>query len=376
MKRVIQNIILYIARILMNCIYIFMKLFPIQNNKILMMSRQSNEPNIDFKLLEEELKRRSQEIQIKILCKTIPKGYLKKVGYCCYLIKCMYHLATAKICIINGYVIPVSILHHKKKLMIMQIWHAMGAIKQFGLQVTDKREGNGSNIAKIMKMHQNYTNITCTSKVTKKIYMQAFNTEEDKILILGMPRIDYLLGKDGTIDIQVEKVYQQYPKLKIKETILYVPTFRRERKIDIAKLINAFDKEKYNIIIRLHPLDNTKVEEDFLIDNKYQTMDLLKIADYVITDYSAIAFEAAVLKKKLFFYLYDIVEYQEERGINIPLKQEMPSVTYNDITQLANTIENCSYHEQEWETFRKKYVETCDVENTKRIVDYLLETLG
>lgn len=375
MKKLIQNSILYIAKAIMNLIYFFLKLFPIQEKKILMLSRQSDKPNIDFKLIEEEIEHRNKQYKVIILCKKIPKGNLKKIGYCFYLIKCMYHLATTKICIVNGYVIPVSLLHHKKKLIIMQIWHAMGAIKQFGLQVTNKKEGNRSNIAKIMKMHQNYTNITCTSEITKKIYSQAFQIEEDKILTLGMPRVDYLLGENGTIDKQVEKIYKQYPKLRKKENILYVPTFRKGKKIDLKPLVNAFSKEKYNIMIRLHPLDETKVEEEFLIDNKYQTMDLLKVADYVVTDYSAIAFEAAVLKKKLFFYLYDLSEYQEERGLNISLKQELPSVTYNDIIQLAEAIENQAYNEQEWENFRKKYIETDDIENTKRIVDYLLENI-
>ena len=46
-----------------------------------------------------------------------------------------------------------------------------------------------------MKMHANYTCITCTSEATKKIYSEAFNTDIDKVQVLGMPRIDYLLGE-------------------------------------------------------------------------------------------------------------------------------------------------------------------------------------
>lgn len=375
MKSFIQKSILYIARAIMNFIYFFIKLFPMQKNKILMMSRQSNEPSIDFKLLEEEIKNRNKQIKIVMLCRKIPKKFWKRIGYCFYLIKCMYHLATSKICIVNGYVIPVSILHHKKKLTIVQIWHAMGAIKQFGLQITDKKEGSHSSVAKIMKMHQNYTNVICTSKTTREFYAQAFDIEADKILVLGMPRIDYLLGKNGVIDQKVNKIYEQYPDLKEKENILYVPTFRKGKKIDLNQIINCFDEKKYNLIIRLHPLDHTCVEKRFLIDNKYQTLELLKIADYVITDYSAIAFEAAVLRKKIFFYLYDIQEYQKTRGLNIDLKQEMSNVTSSNIQEIARKIEEHYYDEKELEAFRQKYVETSDIENTKRIVDYLLEHL-
>lgn len=375
MKNFIQKCILYIARLIMNFIYFFIKLFPMQKNKILMMSRQSNEPSIDFKLLEEEINKRDKNIKVVMLCKKIPKKFLKRIGYCFYLIKCMYHIATSKICIVNGYVIPVSVLHHKKALTIVQIWHAMGAIKQFGLQITNKEEGSKSNVAKAMKMHKNYTNIICTSKTTKKFYAQAFDTDESKILTLGMPRIDYLLGKNGVIDIKVNEIYKEYPNLKEKQNILYVPTFRKDKKIDLNQIISSFDEEKYNLIIRLHPLDHTHVDKKFLIDKKYQTLELLKIADYVITDYSAIAFEAAILRKKVFFYLYDIQEYEKARGLNIDLKQEMSNETSSDIHEIAEKIKNNYYDEKELETFRQKYVETDDTENSKRIVDYLLEHL-
>lgn len=373
MKDFMKECILYIARKIMNGIYCVIKLFPIKKNKILMMTRQSNEPSIDFVLLEKEIKARNENITVKMLCKKIPRNFIRRIGYCFYLIKCMYHLATSKTCIVDGYVIPICILHHKKELTIIQIWHAMGAIKKFGLQITDKKEGSNDKIAKIMKMHQNYTNVICTSDATKEFYSQAFQIAKDKILVLGMPRIDYLLGKSGQIDEQVKQIYEQYPKLKTKETVLYVPTFRKGKKIELSPLINAFSADKYNVIIRLHPLDGTKVAEQFLIDDHYQTIDLLKIADYVITDYSAIAFEASVLKKKLFFYLYDMQEYQEKRGLNISLTQEMPSVTYNDAVQIAETIKNHTYDEKDWEHFREKYIQTCDLDNTKRIVDYILQ---
>ena len=375
MKSLIKKCFLYIARSIMNFIYFFIKLFPMQKNKILMMSRQSNEPSIDFKLLEEEIKNRDEKIKIVMLCKRIPKKFFKKIEYCFYLIKCMYHLATSKICIVNGYVIPVSVLHHKKNLTIVQIWHAMGAIKQFGLQITDKKEGSYSSVAKIRRMHKNYTNIICASEATKKIYSKAFATEENKVLTLGMPRIDYLLGKNGTINKKVDEIYVQYPKLKEKKNVLYVPTFRKKQIIDLNQITNSFDENKYNLIIRLHPLDNTIVEKNFQIDNKFQTIELLKIADYIITDYSAIAFEAAVLEKKVFFYLYDIKEYEQTRGLNINLKQEMPNATFNNICEIVKRIEDDSYNEKELETFRKKYVETNDTENTKRIVDYLMNKL-
>ena len=375
MKNSMIKIVLYIARGCMSILYFFIKLFTRQKNKVTMLSRQSNHINLDFRLLKEELEREENNVQIKVLCKMIPKTFLGKIEYCFYIIKCMYHIATSKVCIIDGYNIVISALKQKKNLEVIQIWHAMGAIKKFGYQVLDKKEGRNSIVANIMKMHANYTCITCISEETRKIYAEAFRTDMNKIKVLGMPRIDYLLGKNNEIDRNIEKLYQDYPELKKKKNIVYVPTFRKGKKIDIDKIIHAIDREKYNLIIRLHPLDKTEIDEKYLVDKKYSTSDLIKASDYVITDYSAVALEAAAIDKILFFYLFDLNEYEIERGLNINLQKEMGSSTKNNIEEIIEIIEKNTYHYEELKQFKEKYVQTADKNNSKRIVEYMKKVL-
>lgn len=122
-----------IGKILLNVIYFFMKLFPAKN-KITMLSRQSDKVNIDFEFIEREIIRKTDKVQIKMLCKVIRKDIKSRIVYCFYILKCMYHIATSKVCILDGYSIPISILKHKKKLTIIQIWHASGAIKNLDIK--------------------------------------------------------------------------------------------------------------------------------------------------------------------------------------------------------------------------------------------------
>lgn len=397
MKEFILEAILYVARFIMQIIYFFIKLFTKQKDKVTMLSRQSDGINLDFELLKEEIEKRNLQVkkiendnlkneelmhnknekavEIKILCKKIPKNILGKVKYCFYMIKCMYHLSTSKVCITDGYNIAISALNHKKNLKIVQIWHAMGAIKKFGYQVLDKKEGSNSKVAKIMKMHANYDLITCTSEATRKIYSEAFNTNMNKIQVLGMPRIDYILGKDSKINKNIEELYNEYPHLKEKKNILYLPTFRKGKKINIDELINSVNEEKYNLIISLHPLDESPVNEKYKVSKKYSTFDLIKVADYVITDYSAIAFETATLGKPLFFYLYDIDEYNDIRGLNIDLQKEMKNSTKTKIQDIIKIIENGTYDYEEERKFKEKYVETADIQNAERIVDYIIKNI-
>lgn len=374
MKQIILSAMLYIARTGMRFIYFFIKLFTRQrNNKVTMLSRQSNHVNIDFKLLKEEIEK-IDDIELKISCRMIPESFGGKIKYCFEMIGDMYHIATSKVCIVDGYNIPISALRHKKRLEIIQVWHAMGAIKKFGYQVLDKDEGSSSKVAKIMKMHANYSLVTCTSNATRDIYAEAFNTDKEKIKVLGMPRIDYILGKNNEINEKKEKILQEYPKLKEKKNIIYVPTFRKNEKIDLNDLINKIDETKYNLIIRLHPLDETKIDEKYII-NKYSSIDLLNIADYVITDYSAIAFEAAILNKPLYFYLYDIDKYKNNRGLNIDLMKEMKSCSRTSINEIIDMIENKEYDYDELKRFREKYIETMDTKNSERIVEYITKIL-
>lgn len=372
MRNFLLEVVLYIEKLGMMFIYFFMKLFPIQKNKITMLSRQSNSINIDFEMLLDEIKKQDKDIRVQVLCKKIPKEFIKRIGYCFYMIKCLYHIATSKICIVDGYSIPISCLKHKKKLIIIQIWHAMGAIKKFGRQVIDKNEGSRNTIANIMKMHKNYNYVICTSEATKKIYVKGFEMQEDQILTLGMPRIDYLLGKGQKIDTKVQELKNDYPILQKKKNILYVPTFRKGKDTHIYDMINSVDTEKYNLIIRLHPLDHTHIDKVYTISNKYTTFELLKVADYVITDYSAVAFETCVLgNKELYFYLYDMEEYEEDRGLNIDIEKEMPHSTFSNANEIMKKIDNKEYDFEELQRFRKKYVETIDTHNTERIVNFI-----
>lgn len=376
MKTFILMLGLSIGKIGMKIIYFFIKLFTKQRNKVTMLSRQSNKINLDFELIKEELENRKKEdLQIEILCKKIPKDMIGRLKYCSYIIKCMYHIATSKVCIVDGYNIPVNALKHKKGTEIIQIWHAMGAIKKFGYQTLNKKEGTTSKVAQIMKMHANYTCVTCTSSATKNIYAEAFNTDKNKIHVWGMPRIDYILGKNNVINNKIEELKKEYPQFSGRKTILYVPTFRKNEKLEIDDLIKSVDEEKYNLIIRLHPLDHTNINQKHIVSGKYNTFDLIKFADYVITDYSAIAFETAVLNKQLFFYIYDIEKYNTKRGLNINLQEEMKNCTSTDIKDIIKVINNKNYDYEELARFRRKYIETVDTNNSKRIADYVIEKM-
>ena len=130
--------------------YFFLKLLPARN-KVVLISRQNSQTSIDFQLLEKEIKRQYPETKVVILNHFMSS----KLAHIRDILIEEYHLATSRACIIDSYVIAVSILRHKKELTVVQIWHALGAIKQFGYMTLDKKAGHSSRVAHVMHMHGN-----------------------------------------------------------------------------------------------------------------------------------------------------------------------------------------------------------------------------
>lgn len=370
MKKIILIVGINILKLFANFIYLFIKLFPTKN-QIVMISKQSNGITLDFQLIQQELQKNNPQLKVIVLCKKMNNGIIAKLEYCFYMIKIMYYLATSKVCILDGYCIPVSILKHKKLLKIIQIWHASAAVKKFGYQILDKKEGSNLLIAKLMNMHKNYDYLIAPSNETKKVFAEAFGNSIEKFELLGLPRLEYISNEKYD---KTKEILEEYPHLKEKETILYVPTFRKNAKINLVEQVihTKIDESKYNLIISLHPLDNTEVPEKYLIDKKYSSFDLIKIADYIITDYSALSVEASLLEKPIFFLLNDFEEYNNNRGMNIDLKKELSSFVCENFVEIVDKIDKKEYNMMELVEYKKKYIQI-DYKNViKRLTNFIL----
>ena len=373
-----KNIMLKILVILMNIIYLPIKLFKVKN-KVTYMSRESNSETLDFKYIRERLEKDYPEYKNVVLTKKIEAkdGVIKQLlPNCINIIKQMYHLATSKVVIVDTYCIPVSVLSHKKQTKVIQIWHALGAIKKFGYQTINLKYGSDSNTAKIMKMHQNYDYVFAPSNVTAKIYEQAFNVEESKIKYFGMPRVDFILEKN---EKRKNLIYETYPILKEKINILYVPTYRKGEKLEIDELLEKIDTKKFNLIIKLHPLDineyKNKDKDGIIFETKFKTYDLLKIADKIITDYSSLSIETSILDIPIYFYTYDIEKYQKDNGLNFDFENE-PIGKYNaqNVDKLLELLDQ-DYDYSALESFKNKYVSINKNDCTGQIVEFIVRLM-
>lgn len=359
----------------LNFIFLFFKLLPV-SNKITFISRQSDEVSTDMKMLADEMKRQEPAVQIVFLCRTIPAGIMGKLSYCGHLFRQMYQIATSKIVVLDSYCMGVSLLRQRSSLLVVQIWHALGALKKFGYSILDEGEGHSRAVSEAMNMHRHYDMIISSSARCAPHFAEAFGYDQDHVQIASLPRVDLLTDKKHQENIR-RRILQQYPVLAEKETIVYAPTFRKESRYNeeaLEKLIQAVNLEKYNLVIKAHPLMDVEQyvhRKGILYDKEFTTIEMFTAADYVIVDYSAVIYEAALMNKPLFFYVYDMEQYQDNRDFYIDYQAEMPGVISVDAGEIIAAVGEKQYDLKRVESFAQKYVEIqkeCTKDLAKKIL--------
>lgn len=355
----------------LNFVYLFFKLGKTEN-KITFISRQSDAVSLDFSYIINEIKQNHPDCRVDVLCKMIPEGFLGKISYVFEMLRQMKSLASSRVAVIDGYCIPVCILKHKNDLTVIQAWHALGAVKKFGWQAIGTKEGRSEKLSRAMHMHRNYDYVLAPSKKTAEFYSEAFDISLDKIKILPIPRVDYIL--DG--DDRREEFYSLNPNMAGRKIVLYLPTFRSGEVMAVNQLKAQFDNKKdYQLVISIHPLSEVEKDEKFSVNGSFSSYDLMKLADIIITDYSASAFEASILLKPLYFFVPDYEFYMKNRGINIDLKKEFPSASFEEADKLVKAIEKNNYDMNSLVKFKETYVENTDTDNTKNLVEFILKQM-
>lgn len=377
--RTTMEVIIKAGMLFLNMVYTLMKLLP-QQKKITVLSRQSNTPSMDILMLRDKITELHPDYKVVVLCRMIEGGIIRKAAYLFHILRQMYHLATSEAVILDTYCIAVSILKHRVTLLVIQMWHSIGTMKKFGYSILDKEEGSSSRLAKLMKMHANYDYILAAGDGYKNHLADGFQYPLEKIITLPLPRVERL--KDPAYADKVSSaILNVYPQLKDKNkrNILYVPTFRKSDDTGLMDALKAlclnFDYERYNLIVKVHPLTdlNGFDDENAIIDIRFSSFDMLFVCDDVISDYSCIMYEAAVLKKPIFLYAYDYDDYMATRDIYMDYKAEVPGPICYTADALMDSLNRNTYDYGKLDRFLNKYVYTGSPHETQDIVNFIFQ---
>ncbi|MGN1315904.1 MAG: CDP-glycerol glycerophosphotransferase family protein [Acutalibacteraceae bacterium] len=365
MKLFIVKVFVLFIRIL----YAPMKLQKTKN-KIVWLSRQSNDISPDMKMLSDEISKISPETKQVFRLRRLENENGLSLSYIFFIFRDMWEIASAKVAVTDTYSIPVSCLKHKDGFTVIQIWHALGAVKKFGLQSVGKAQGRDESISKAMNMHKNYDIVIAPSEITGEFYQEAFGCSKDKILIASLPRVDVILKGDS----RYEEFIKLNPQYENKKIIAYLPTFRDNDTVYISRLYDTFKGNgDFALIVSPHPA--TKTSGKYRFNGDFSAYDLAKLSSGVISDYSATSIECSLLDKPMWFYIPDYEVYKEEKGLNIDIKKELPSACFTDEKGLLEAVRSKTYDFDNLKRFSDKYIQNKGTDNTRKLASVICARL-
>lgn len=327
---------------------LFKALFQERENSVAIVSRQSDAP-FDLMLLKDALEERIPDVRVDLCC----HKDRQTVGI---LLHQLLLMATCDVVLVDGYVPAVS-LPHRHDNKIIQVWHALGAIKRFGYQSVGTPDGRSVEQASELRMHRNYDVIVAGLSGAMPAFSAGFGYDADAFAPIGLPRCDYLLSPEFEV-MRRERLDEVRDRFGVSPDdgyvdILYAPTFRRNDDKWFAEAIRRLSRKisetecgdkKLRLVVSGHPIQHDDgsgdgAYGDTVIVSGTETVHLLHAVDYVVTDYSTIAFEAALIDKPVLFYVPDIEAYRKSPGLNIDPEKEFGGCCWRDE---GGVIEACA----------------------------------
>lgn len=356
---------------------------PVQNDKVLLDNFMGKGYGENPKYIAEELVRRGGYKVIWLSSDKdaeFPEG-VQAVNR--YSLRAFYESATSKAWVFN---IRYGKLTKKRKSQILlQTWHGSIALKKVEADAADKLDY--SYLKKSQEDGSIADGILVDGKSNEELFKSSFWLGPMcELLCFGTPRTDMLLKEKGNAALK-ERVRNKLGIESSSYFVLYAPTFRSNGAVDsylsdFVTIQKAFESKygKTMMAVRLHPnlreaeSANEWMRKSELIDaTSYPDVDELVIAaDCLITDYSSIAYDFAVISKPVFLYVNDMEEYISDRGV-YDIFYEQPFRLNRDMEMLLEDITQSTAEEYaaRLARFYEKYPTYNDGTASARSVDWL-----
>ncbi|MFP1602660.1 CDP-glycerol glycerophosphotransferase family protein [Microbacterium sp. 2216-1] len=327
----------YTARVAVTAIGLTMRLLP-RRNKVTLLSRQSNTPSLDYRMLHDAIRSEAPDVEVVVIARMVPPGLIGKVGYALHLVREIYHAETSRVLVIDGYSIVASVLPHSPGLSVVQTWHALGALKKFGLSVLGRPGGRDPKLAAAMRMHAGYDLIVASAERCRAPFADAFGTSIDRVVVAPLPRVDRLTDPSERT-LARDRFLQLYPQLAGKPIAVYAPTFRTDGEAsDPVALTGAFADIGYALVTKLHPLVPVPTDPRLITAPHMSTQDMLLVADVFITDYSSTLFEAAVAGVPCYLLAEDLTRFHDDRDFYLSYPDDLGIPLAHSVEELIRLM--------------------------------------
>lgn len=349
---------------------------PGRRNVVVLASPRKRRLDGNLLHIERAIRQLRPDVRCVVLSEPYGYGLRGKVVYALRMMRGMYHLRTARLVVVDNAWLPVHVAPHPARTTVVQVWHAVGALKRFGLDtVPPPREPERSFL------HRHYDWVVSSGEASREPWARAFGTPVERVTPLGTPRTDMLVDPQALAAAR-DRVLRGYPPLAGRRVITYAPTFRgRGRgkvpppRLDAVAIRGALGPADM-LVLKSHPnLDPRLVNSggfDIVLDHADDMNDVLAATDVLITDYSSSIFEFALLRRPLVLFVPDLAQYEREPGLYVDYRTEMIGAQVVDTAGVVAAIAAGAVDHDAYEAFILRHLGAADGRASARFVERFL----
>lgn len=301
-------------------------------------------------------------------------------------IRYFYWLSKAKYWVFNSKMAPYY--YKKPGQVYLQTWHGT-PLKHLGHDIEDNGSTYYRSKQSYSQMVRSYDNdrshwdyLVSPNAFSTNAFASAFGISKDQILELGYPRVDCLVNASNTT---VADLKRKYGIPAGKKVVLYAPTWRDnsfgvsgytlELQVDFYRW-RSYLGDDYVVLFKPHYLicNHYHVPADltdfvFLMNANADINDAYLMTDVLVTDYSSVFFDFAVLGRPIYFYMYDFDEYENElRGFYLKIPDDLPNDIDKSEEGFLEKIRNEDFNYDRLAAFNQRFNVCNDGQVCKKVI--------
>ena len=331
-----------LASALLRFVRLFASRLPVRSDRVVLATARVSTLDGNLLHLYRAMRARHPELQYVLLLEPYSYGLVGKLAYLVRLVRGMYYLQTACLFVVDNAYLPIHVAPHRRRTTVVQVWHAAGALKRFGLDTAAPPPEPERTF-----LHRYYDNVVVGGDWTRGPYAAALRTPVERVLALGSPRTDFFFD-EAALAAARGRTLAAYPTLAGRRVVLYAPTFRGRgigkraaAGLDATALRAALPAD-HALVLKTHPnLDPAATPTDgydVVADPAQEINDLLALTDILITDYSSSVIEFALLGRPIVLLVGDLAEYEVDPGLYLDYRTDMIGTQVTDTEGVIEAI--------------------------------------
>ena len=293
-------------------------------------------------------------------------------------------LARARLIISNDS-LPAHYVKRSGQLYL-QTWHGT-PMKRIGLDIERIRFRNKNYLDELTVESASWDGLVSQNSYSSEIFRRAF-AFDGPIIESGYPRNDLLTEPDEARRLARRDIARRWLNIGPDQTVvLWAPTWRDDAHATgggygTSLLMDRSELEALvpgNTVVLVHGHHLTGAAQTHLgydgqvrdVSSYPDLRDLIVASDALVTDYSSIMFDYALMGRPMIFFVPDLLHYRQIRGLYLDLASVAPGPLVSTAEGLADALRSLSTLRADYgeaiRNFREQYCPLDDGQAGERV---------